>query len=331
MEHIHTNFSLLYDKIKYIKKHKIRIPADYSMETIDKELLQLIKKNKIGYELYRFLCLLDVEGYATNYFLTTTNGFNIADGLYEQGSKQIYKSVDENGKMIGLKFSEHYGYMLYENGLLDKVTIINKSRIDPRDPTIFFPKNVRSIGKFNYIFHTHPVTPFIGSRAMEGIIYDSPSINDVLHFIEYHNYGKLLCSLVISAEGLYVIRKYNFNTDMIKMDDGVFTDDFDDVMAECSDYAYNKYSHYVEDERIAEETFHKVIAMDFSYINLINKVLMKYDLYIDYYPRMEMKGSDGIEKDDGWRANEVAPNGGVALLTHLQWVIPDIYMPNVVY
>lgn len=304
---LNTNFSLIYDKIKFMKKNKIKVPIT------DNEIMQLIKNNKIDYELYQTICVAKLENYPINYFLTTTNGFNIADGLYEQGSKQIYTDKNKNVfDTTNFKFSEHYGYLLFDADMLDKVVIINKSRIDPRDPTIYFPKNVKSIGKYNYIFHTHPITPFIGSRAFSnGIIYDSPSINDVLHFIEYHNYGKLLCSLVLAAEGLYVIRKNNFNNDIIKLDDMVFTDDFDDVMNECDDYAHNMYADYIKNERIADEIFHTIIAMDFNYINLINKVLMKYDIYIDYYPRVRIKNIEKGESDT--------------------WVIPNIYLPNVIY
>ena len=41
---------------------------------------------------------------------------------------------------------------------------------------------------------------------------------------------------------------------------------------------------------------------NFDYINQINSVLIKFDLYIDFYPRIELES------------------------THF-WVIPDVYLP----
>lgn len=61
--------------------------------------------------------------------------------------------------------------------------------------------------KQKYIFHTHPTTPYIGSRFKNGIIYEFPSIMDINHFIEHHNRGELQISMVITPEGLYIIRK----------------------------------------------------------------------------------------------------------------------------
>ena len=40
---------------------------------------------------------------------------------------------------------------------------------------------------YQYLFHTHPPTPKPGGRAGEGIVYEFPSIGDILHFIDHFN------------------------------------------------------------------------------------------------------------------------------------------------
>ena len=45
-----------------------------------------------------------------------------------------------------------------------------------------------------------------------------------------------------------------------------------------------------------------------EYINNINKILKKYDLYIDYYPRIKLNNNN----------NEI------------YWVFPDIYVPLII-
>ena len=52
--------------------------------------------------------------------------------------------------------------------------------------------------------------------------------------------------------------------------------------------------------KIPDNIFFTKIANNFEFINLINKILIKYDIYIDFYPRTK-------------------------LLNY--WVIPDIYLP----
>ena len=54
--------------------------------------------------------------------------------------------------------------------------------------------------------------------------------------------------------------------------------------------------------KIPDNIFFNKIADNFEFINLINKSLIKYDIYIDFYPRTKLPKSD-------------------------YWVIPNIYLP----
>ena len=72
------------------------------------------------------------------------------------------------------------------------------------------PNNVEDMFNYEYIFHTHPPTPRPGGRVNVGIVYELPSIGDVLHFIDHFNDGKISGSIVITSEGIYNIRHYYF-------------------------------------------------------------------------------------------------------------------------
>ena len=56
------------------------------------------------------------------------------------------------------------------------------------------------------MFHTHPPTPFPGSRVVDGILYEFPSISDIYHFADHFNAGETQGSLIIAPEGMYIIR-----------------------------------------------------------------------------------------------------------------------------
>ena len=134
----------------------------------------------------------------------------IIDCLYEEGSYNIF--TDKNKNIFNtniLRFSEHSGFIIFNNNIVDKIIVLNDYRTDDEDPTIFLPKNNIEALSVDYIFHTHPKSPELGSRLEYKLLYEFPSISDIYHFIDHHNRGILKGSLVITPEGLYIIRKYN--------------------------------------------------------------------------------------------------------------------------
>ena len=66
-----------------------------------------------------------------------------------------------------------------------------------------------------------------------GILYEFPSISDITHFIEHHNNGKLLGSIIMAPEGIYIIRKNNFNRNPIHVDYNIMIKDLQDIFSEC--------------------------------------------------------------------------------------------------
>jgi hypothetical protein len=54
--------------------------------------------------------------------------------------------------------------------------------------------------------------------------------------------------------------------------------------------------------KIPDKLFFEEIADNFDFINQINTVLIKFDLYIDFYPRIKLESTQF-------------------------WVCPDVYLP----
>lgn len=278
---------------------------DNSIKIKESDIHLLINHNMINYKLYKKICELKLSLIIINYCLLNTNGLNIIDSLYEEGSNKIYIENSKNiyNSKIN-RFSEHSGFIYFNNYKLDKIIVLNDSRIDKNDPLIYLPQNSLEALKVDYIFHTHPKTPFIGSRSIDGIIYEFPSISDILHFIEHHNSGKLLGSIVITPEGIYIIHKLNFNRSIIKLDYDIFINDIEKTYIHCYNESIYKYNSFIKSFKNKSKIsyFYKTIAQNFEYINIINKSLSNYDIYIDYFPRVNLQGSD-------------------------HWIFPNIYVP----
>jgi hypothetical protein len=226
--------------------------------------------------------------------LLNTNGLNIIDSLYEVGSTQIYIEKNKNISESKIsRFSEHSGFIYFEKNKISSISVITSSRVEQSDPLIFMPSNSLEALKVDYIYHTHPKTPYIGSRIKFGIIYEFPSISDIIHFIEHHNNGKLLGSIIIAPEGIYIIRKNNFDRNPIHIDYDIMISDLEEIFMECYNDSYSQYSNINYKElkvngeiKLPDTFFYKEVSTNYDYINKINLVLKKYDLFIDYYARI---------------------------------------------
>ena len=335
---IRTNSNLLLTKIEYIinnpetiKKIKIKMSEcehckkefEISYTYNDREIKNnkiIIKEvdihklkdhNIIDIKLYIKLFKITIPN--IDYCLINTNSLNIIDGLYEDGSHKKY--IENNKNLFTSKvnrFSEHSGFIYFKNSKIDKIIVLNNSRVDKNDPIIYMPKNSLEALEVDYIYHTHPKTPYIGSRAEDGIIYEFPSISDILHYIEHHNSGSLLGSLIFSPEGIYVIHKYNLNREKLKIDYDLMIKDLENIYRICYQESINKYK-YIQDYKkednikIPDNYFYEKISLNFEYINNINKILIRYNLFIDYYPRIKLKNINKNQEE--------------------YWIFPDIYVP----
>lgn len=211
------------------------------------------------------------------------NQILIMDALMWHGGKKYYKDCDNNNIY---RFSEHYGLLDFNNTGLEKIIIFaNTTKVDPIDDDIFLPRhNVESFD-YEYIFHTHPVTgKKPGGRVYCGVLYEFPSVSDVFHFINHYNTGRTCGSLVITAEGLYIIKKLVTDNKQITINDDDLYNDMLKILWKSQEMAIEEYG-----TEFNANTFYSVIAQDRKYIDMINKVINKHEIQIDYYPRIRDK------------------------------------------
>lgn len=212
------------------------------------------------------------------YVMIERNQILILDALMIHGGyDKKYIDVENNFS----RYSEHAGFLDFEGNALSKIIVSGKTnRIDDGDDDIYLPMGLDDTINYEYIFHTHPPTPKPGGRAEDGILYEMPSINDIFHFIDHHNEGNVIGSLVVTAEGLYNIRKATNDVKNIKVDE--------DDMYKKYQRTFNKIQKDAIDEygtRFTTNTFYSEIAQNASYITKMNDTLNHFDIQIDYYPR----------------------------------------------
>jgi len=219
-------------------------------------------------------------------FILNRNQILILDSL--MATRKSY--IDKKHK---LRYSEHAGLLDFDQEGLNKILISAKTdRQDKDDPEILLPQNMKDAIDYEFMFHTHPPTPYPGARAKTGVLYEFPSINDIYHFIEHYNIGETQGSLIIAPEGMYIIHsktgddKINVNqtNDIFKtLVNGTF---------EIQQEAINIYGNEFKDN----DKFYKIIT-DFKYINDFNKLLKKYlddQIFIEYIPRKKDEDNNYI-------------------------------------
>ena len=203
------------------------------------------------------------------------------DALMQHGS---YTKKYKDNKTY--RYSEHAGLLDFNVDDLEKIIVSSKpSRVDDGDDTIYLPENITDAYDYEYFFHTHPATPKAGGRVNDGILYEFPSVSDIFHFIEHYNNGVTQGSIIISPEGMYVIRKSVIDDKkiIIKNEDNVY-DAIEDYMTVVQDKAIKKYGY-----KFTLNEFYSKIAQDIKYIKMINKYLAQYNIYIEYSPRKKNK------------------------------------------
>jgi hypothetical protein len=238
-----------------------------------------------------------------SYVRIKTNQLMILDALMEHGGiSPKYKEKHETG----YKYSEHAGMLEFNSSELERVVISGSTqRSSDNDPEIFFPSLGDRAYDYEYIFHTHPLTPTPGGRIKENVLYEFPSTNDIYHFIEHFNYGRVQGSLVVTPEGLYNIRKYTFDKQVITVDASMgkkLRVLYNRVQTSAIKKYNNKFNKEFssgvfgaqEKAHAFAEYFYSVIAQDTTPIDKCNELLKKYDLHVDYFPRQQTKNGDWI-------------------------------------
>lgn len=274
----------------YIEAHNIR-PSDEFMEIVYIYKSARIKSEKKIIKFKSDLYLVhDVRHVKLN-----RNQIMIMDALMKHGGYSK-KYIDKKNKNI-FRYSEHSGLLDFNKQGLDKIIISGKTeRIDRGDEEIYLPKNIPDAFDYEYIFHTHPPTPKPGGRAELGILYEFPSISDIFHFIDHFNGGLTQGSLVLASEGMYNIRKKEFDRKKLKINEDKMYDELQNLYPTIQEDAVEKYG-----TTFKTSYFYEVISQDLSWIKILNNTLNKYGIQIDFYPR---------EKDE-----------------NNKWIIMDIYLP----
>ena len=206
--------------IHYILIHNIKPSKEFVNFIYQFDIKKVAKKSDNDFEILK----LDGNSYMLDdikYLKINKNQMMILDALMVHGGynkKYFDKNEFDESKIF--RYSEHSGLLDFDQHGLDKIVISAKtSRVDEGDDEIYLPKNMKEMLDYEYIFHTHPPTPKPGARAIYGILYDFPSINDILHFIDHFNLGQTQGSLVIAPEGLYNIRKKILDKEKINIKD----------------------------------------------------------------------------------------------------------------
>lgn len=274
--------------IHYITAHNINPSVQFKQFVLNSSsinrLIGLVKKDISRNTTNKKIILKKIIKDNKEYVILEKNQILILDALMVHGGyMKRYADVDKNLS----RYSEHAGFLDFEDNTLDKIVVSGRTtRVDEGDNEIYLPMGMEDMFEYEYIFHTHPPTPHPGGRVKEGILYEVPSIGDIYHFIDHHNDGNVIGSLVISAEGLYNIRKTNDDPENIKIDD-------DDLYKK-----YHKIFSKIQKDSIMEygtdfsiQTFYSKIAQNTKYMEMMNKVLNIFNIQIDYYPRK--KDSEG--------------------------------------
>ena len=266
----------------YIEVHNIK-PSDKFIDTIF--------RFRIGNEVRSIKRLADFEGkkvkkYNTMYLKIERNQLNIMDALMRHGG---YKNYYDKKRSF-FRYSEHAGLLDFNDDGLEKIVVSgNTDRVDEFDDDIFLPSDMVDMYDYEFIFHTHPPTPVPGGRAPDGIIYEFPSISDIFHFMDHFNDGNTQGSIVMAAEGMYIIRKFEYDDKKIKINENNFLKETMKEFVKLQDEAIKKYGTDFNSEK-----FYSVIAQNTSYIDRLNKILNKYEINIDYFPRKKDKQNKWI-------------------------------------
>ena len=216
----------------------------------------------------------------TAYVVIERNQILIMDALMHHGG-YITKYIDVNNNFS--KYSEHAGALDFKGNVLSKIIVSgNTTNTDEEDDEIFTPVDMNNLNDYAYIFHTHPPTPKPGGRAKDGVLYEFPSKGDIYHFIDHHNDGNIIGSLVITAEGMYNIRKSTSDIGTIKINDNDLYKAYDKAFEKIQKAAILQYGL-----DFTTTTFFANIAQNVSYINKMNKSINRFNIHIDYYPRKE--------------------------------------------
>lgn len=223
----------------------------------------------------------NVVKHSSRYIKFSQNQLQILDALLYDGSYKKYIDSKNN-----LRYSEHSGLFDFDKTKLERIVISGKSnREDDDDVDILLPQNMIDALDYEYIFHTHPPTPYPGARAKDGVLYEFPSIADLYHFAYHYNDGHVRGSMIIAPEGVYIIRMKK-DVKHIEYPSDEIADKLENLHIKIQDKAIAKYGDDFLNSK--QKLYYETVCQDKKYIKMFNKIVKKYfhkNMQILYKPR----------------------------------------------
>jgi len=281
-----TTKKYIYDKViwedglvHYMDVHNIEPSVEFKQKIYQNDTFrQIASDSQMERSEKTKMILKKVREQNNDYVMMDKNQILILDALMIHGG---YKKRYTDKLSEAVRYSEHAGLLDFDENVLSKIVVSGTTtRVDAGDDEIYLPVDLNDLYEYEYIFHTHPPTPKPGGRARDGVLYELPSIGDIYHFIDHHNEGNVIGSLVVTAEGLYNIRKHNVDVSDIDVDDDKLYTSYYRKFKKIQKDSITKYG-----TRFSTERFYSKIAQDISYIGAMNRTLNKFNIQIDFYPR----------------------------------------------
>ena len=264
----------------YIEKHNIEPSTQFKkfiFQDVKFKNIDISKEQSRSNTNNKNMILEKIKKNDREYVMIERNQMLILDALMIHGG-YTKRYIDDT---LNNRYSEHAGLLDFEGNSLSKILVSGKTkRVDEDDNEIFFPMDTDDMLNYEYIFHTHPPTPKPGGRAIDGVLYEFPSMGDIFHFIDHHNDGKIIGSLVVTAEGLYNIRQHiidvRIKSRKINVNDNEIYKQYNKTWYTLQHDAIKKYG-----ANFTTETFYSKIAQDMDYISILNETLNKFNIHIE--------------------------------------------------
>lgn len=269
--------------IHYIKYHNIDPSLHFKRFIFSNNMSNYVNISRHREDDKNNIMILNIIKKLNNkYVVIEKNQMLILDALMIHGG-YVKRYIDQD--MGHTRYSEHAGLLDFENGDLSKIVVSGKTnKIDTDDDEIYLPSNINETFNYEYIFHTHPPTPKPGGRAIDGVLYEYPSMWDIFHFIDHHNGGKVLGSLIVAPEGLYNIRKFSELSKKIEVDEDMLYKKYWIIFDKLQEESIDKYG-----TTFSTHIFYSRISQDTSYIKRFNHVLNEFDIQVDFFSRKKDK------------------------------------------
>ena len=222
----------------------------------------------------------------THHLTIDRNQWHIMDALMLAGGKRQW--LDKHNRE---RFSEAVGFLEPDasGSSVERIVLGRADMVDQNDTTILFPDPLKGLEEHEYYFHTHPPTPKPGARVSEGILYEMPSPDDLMHFVNNLAYGSTRGSIVLAPEGVYIltVRRNKQQKDIVTLPESAYEDYLDVVI----DVQKQAIAHFGIKRVVSQQVFYEKVAQDTQWAQKVDRLLKKWGLRLHYKPRSFINGS----------------------------------------